>query len=193
MEIEQKLIDATSKTFAAFSRQLAKVDPVAALLVTGAAITPVMIGAFSVELLHQQELYRTAGMDAVTAYQALSPKEPIAFLATGITNGLPTTAQNVLAKSMAALATLPLTACIATLVAGKFENLKKEIATLQQGGREVNSDQVQRVSYPTRETCATRTPESEFFGRSLEAMSRKIEEIQSKEEVKARSSSGLQP
>lgn len=190
MELEDKLIQITSKTFSKFCEQLAKIDPVAALMITGAAITPVMAGAFGVELLHQQELYRAGGMEAVTAYQALTPKSAIDFVAMAVADGLPSTAQNVLGKTMLALATLPLTASLATLAAGKFQNLKNEIATLEQGGRNIDRHQIKTVTYPVRDTCATRLSNAERFDRSLDALSRKIEDIQKQEASQAATTPG---
>lgn len=181
MELEEKLIQATSKTFGKFSEQLAKVDPVAALLITGAAIVPVIGGAFYSEYLAMQEIYRTAGPQALDAYQAMAPKGVVELVTKGVANELASPAQNTIGKATLAILTLPLTACMATLTAGKFQSLKNEIKVLEQGGRNIDSSQIRRVEYPARETCATRISNSDRFDQSLDALSRKIEEIQNSE------------
>jgi len=181
MELEEKLIQATSKTFAKFAEQLAKVDPVAALLVTSAAIVPVIGDAFYSEYLAMQEIYRSAGPQALDAYNAMAPKGVSELISKGVAGELASPAQNTIGKATLALLTLPLTACLATLTAGKFQSLKDEIRTLEQGGRNIDPDTVRRVEYPARETCATRISNTERFDRSLDALSRKIEEIQNRE------------
>lgn len=193
MELEDKLIQATSKTFGKFCEQLAKVDPVAALMVTGAAIVPVMGGAFVVELLHQQELYRAGGMEAVNTYNALGAKGAVEFITKGVAGILPSDAQNTIGQSMLAMVVLPLTACMATFTAGKFQNLKDEIKSLEQGGRNIDPSQARRVEYPVRETCATRMSNTERFDKSLDALSRKIEEVQGLEAAQLRTGSGPTP
>lgn len=181
MELEEKLIAVSSKIFEKFCKQLAKVDPVAALMVTGAAITPVMASAFVVELLNQQELLRSSGIEAVKAYSALGANSAFDFIAKGVAGSLPSDAQNTMGKSIFAAITLPLTACAATFAAGRFQSLKDEIKTLEQGGRDIDPRQIRRVVYPVRDTCATRISAPERFDSSLEALSRKIEAIQNME------------
>lgn len=193
MELEEKLIQATSKTFGKFCEQLAKVDPVAALLITGAAITPVMGSAFVVELLHQQELYRAGGVEAVNAYTSLGAKSSLDFMLKGMASALPSDAQNTMGKSMLAMLTLPLTACVATFAAGKFKSLKDEIKTLEQGGRNIDPIHINRVTYPVRDTCATRISGAERFDQSLEALSRKIEAVQNMEASQPQFHAGPKP
>ncbi|MBA1280319.1 hypothetical protein [Stutzerimonas stutzeri] len=190
MELEEKLIQATSKTFAKFSEQLAKIDPVAALLVTGAAIVPVMGGAFYSEYLTMQEIYRSAGPQALDAYNALAPKGVAELVTKGMADELASTAQNIIGKSTLAILTLPLTACLATLTAGKFQSLKEEIKVLEQGGRNIDPRMIKRVEYPIRDTCATRTTNAERFDKSFDALSRKIEEIQNSEAAHAQRAPG---
>lgn len=181
MELEEKLIQASSKIFEKFCTQLAKVDPVAALLVTGAAITPVMGSAFAVELLNQQEILRSSGIEALKAYSALGANGAFEFMAQGVAGNLPSEAQNTMGKAILAMITLPLTACAATFAAGRFQSLKDEIKTLEQGGRNIEPSQIRRVVYPARDTCATRISGPERFDQSLEALSRKIEAVQNME------------
>jgi hypothetical protein len=186
MELEEKLIEATSKTFSKFTELLAKVDPVAALLFTGAAITPVIGSAFVVEMLHQQEILRSGGVEAFKAYNALSANGAVDFVAKGVAGVLPSEAQNTLGKSMLAMVVLPLTACVSTFAAGRFQSLKDEIRTLEQGGRNIDPSRISRVTYPVRDTCATKLSGPERFDQSWEALSRKIEMIQSAEAVQQR-------
>lgn len=181
MELEEKLVQATSKTFSKFTELLAKVDPVAALLITGAAIVPVIGSAFVVEMLNQQELLRSSGVEAVKAYNAMGAKGAIDLVAKGVAGLLPSEALNTIGQGVLAMVVLPLTACVSTLVAGRFQSLKDEIRTLEQGGRNIEPSQIKRVSYQGRETCATKLSAPERFDQSIEALSRKIEMIQNTE------------
>src|SRR5690606_10180538 len=152
-----------------------------ALLVTGAAIVPVIGGAFYSEYLTMQEIYRSGGPEALEAYHAMGPQGVSELIIKGVAGELPSPAQNTIGKATLAMLTLPLTACLATLTAGKFQNLKDEIKLLEQGGRNIDPAAVRRVEYPARATCATRLSNTERFDRSLDALSRKIEEIQNQE------------
>ena len=80
MELEEEIIKLTSKTFGKFCEKLAKVDPVAALVVTASAITPVMLGAMAVELLNQKEIYTAGGLPALNAHLKAGSLLPICQL-----------------------------------------------------------------------------------------------------------------
>ncbi|MBC7198273.1 MAG: hypothetical protein H5U32_03390 [Pseudomonas balearica] len=190
MELEEKIIELTSKTFSKFCEKLATVDPVAALFVTASAITPVMLGAMAVELLHQKEIYSAGGMSAVNAYLAHVPDGIVNFVAMSVADALPTESMNWVGKSTLALITLPLAASLGALAAGKFQNLKKEIETLEQGGRQIDRNRIKTVEYPARNTCATRLSNSERFDRSMDALSRKIVAIQDQEAAQANTPAG---
>lgn len=185
MELEEKIIELTSKTFSKFCEKLAKVDPVAALVVTGAAISPVLVGAMAVELLNQKEIYNAGGMPALNEHLAHAKAGIVNFMALSVADALPTASMNWVGKSTLALITLPLAASLSTLAAGKFQNLKKEIETLEQGGRQIDRSRIKPVEYPVRDTCATKLSNSERFDRSMEALSRKIVAIQDQEAAQA--------
>jgi len=185
MELEEEIIKATSRTFSKFCEKLSKVDPVAALVVTAAAITPVMLGAMAVELLNQKEIYSAGGMAALNAHLAQANGGIVNFLALSVADALPSASMNWVGKSTLALITLPLTASMGALAAGKFQNLKKEIETLEQGGRQIDRSRIKTVDYPARETCATKISNVERFDQSLDALSRKIVSIQDQEAAQA--------
>jgi hypothetical protein len=190
MELEEKIIELTSKTFSKFCEKLAKVDPVAALVVTASAITPVMLGSLAVELLNQKEIYNAGGLPALNAHLAHAQVGIVNFMALSVADALPTASMNWVGKSTLALITLPLAASLGALAAGKFQNLKKEIETLEQGGRQIDRDRIKTVEYPVRDTCATKLSNSERFDRSMEALSRKIVAIQDQEAAQANTPAG---
>ncbi|MDU4254572.1 hypothetical protein [Pseudomonas sp.] len=185
MELEDKLIQATSKTFGKFAELLAKVDPIGAFVVTGAVIAPVVCYAVGVEVLHQREVFEYGGRAALDAYREATHLKTLDFVALAVADALPSASANLVGKSMLAIATLPLTACLSVLTAGKFQNLKKEIATLEQGGRDIDRSLNRQVEYPVRESCATRLSNVERFDRSFEALSRKIVAVQDQEAAQA--------
>lgn len=190
MELEEEIIKLTSKTFGKFCEKLAKVDPVAALVVTASAITPVMLGAMAVELLNQKEIYTAGGSVALNAHLAHAKGGLVNFMALSVADALPTASMNLLGKSTLALITLPLTASLGALAAGKFQNLKKEIETLEKGGRKIDRDRIKPVEYPVRDTCATKLSNAERFDRSMDALSRKIVAIQDQEAVQGNTPPG---
>ncbi|HBO7832415.1 TPA: hypothetical protein L5A09_006563 [Pseudomonas aeruginosa] len=190
MELEEEIIKLTSKTFGKFCEKLAKVDPVAALVVTASAITPVMLGAMAVELLNQKEIYTAGGLPALNAHLAHAQVGIVNFMALSVADALPTASMNWVGKSTLALITLPLAASLGALAAGKFQNLKKEIETLEQGGRQIDRSRIKPVEYPVRDTCATKLSNSERFDRSMEALSRKIVAIQDQEAAQANTPAG---
>ena len=181
MELEEKIIELTSKTFSKFCEKLGQVDPMAALVFTSAVITPITLGSMAVELLNQREIFSAGGLSALTSYLEHAQVGFVNFLALSVADALPSQSMNWVGKSTLALITLPLAASLSTLAAGKFHNLKREIQTLEQGGRKLDHQRISRVEYPVRDTCATKLTNSERFDRSLDALSRKIVAIQDQE------------
>ncbi|MDH0959110.1 hypothetical protein EGJ86_19170 [Pseudomonas sp. o96-267] len=178
MELEDKLISATNKTFGKFTELLAKVDPVAALVVTGAVGAVAVTVNFGAEYLHQQEIFREGGIEALKAYHAQGASGTLDFIAKGISNALPSATQNRLALSTLGTFTVPVIASVSTLIAGRFQKLKQEIKTLEQGGRQDKTLEAES----DRPRGATRISASERFNMSIDSLSRKITEVQHQEE-----------
>lgn len=193
MSLDEKLSQAVNKTFGKFCDMLAKIDPATALIVTAGVTGTALGGTIGMEMLHQREVFLNGGLEALNAYMSQAQVGGFNFIALSMANALPSETMNHVGQALAAAAVLPITAFVSTMTAGVVKGLKDEIATLEQGGRQVERRQTRTPDHPVRDTCATKLSTSEMFGRSLEAFSRSIETIQQEEDKQGIHQTGPRP
>lgn len=130
--LDERLIEQSKVAFGKFASGLSSVSPVGVGVTVAAAITPFLLYAGVMEVMHHQDILSTQGPEAAKQYMSLRPESAMAYLGQTLSQTLPSKWQNLFGASAVAAATLPALSGIGVYLAQSFGNLKRQVQELSE-------------------------------------------------------------